>query len=335
MHPIKHLVIVDGHHLLYRAYWAIPRTMKTSKGEQVNVAFGLVSMLLQILKTEEPDGILFCFDAGDETFRHQEYGEYKSGRAETPDDFYAQIPRALELIDAFGIRSVSGKKYEADDYACTYAVHAVRQGSRVTIVSGDRDLLQLASDQIRIAIPHKGYQAAEYLGPKEVLAKYGVTPEQIPSYKGLVGDPSDNLPGVKGIGPVAAASLIQQYGSIENIYAHLQDVKSSWRKRLEEGKEQAIFCHRMSELVPDIPLPVPLDALLFQDIPTEPIFELFHELEFTLLVRRFQTMLQAPYGHAHFRPSTGASEFFEDTIARHHSLHVDLPAAEPEQMPLL
>ena len=297
---MRHLVIVDGHHLLYRAYWAIPRTMCTSAGEQVNTSFGVASMLLQILKTEEPDDMVFCFDAGEETFRHQEYEEYKSGRAETPDDFYTQIPRALSLIDAFGIESVSGSNYEADDYAGSYARRAAERDERVTIVSGDRDLFQLVSQKIRIAVPHKGYQAAEYFGPREVQEKFGVTPAQIPFYKGLVGDPSDNLHGVKGIGPKAAVALLQQYGSIEGIYAHLPEVKLSWRKKLEEGKEQAIFCHRMAELVTDIPLPVPLDALALKEIPPEPVFQIFQELAFTLVTRRFQALLATAYGQAHF-----------------------------------
>src|SRR3989344_3258117 len=204
---MKHLVIIDGHHLMYRAFYAIPRTLKTSSGEQTNAVFGVASMLLTLLKIEEPDALLFCFDAGEETFRHQENATYKDGRAETPDDFYAQIPRIMELVDAFGFAHVSDVKYEADDFLCTYARAAETAGMRVTIVTGDRDALQLATEHIRIAIPHKGYQQPEYLGPTEILAKYGVRPDQVPSYKGLTGDSSDNLPGVKGIGPKKGATL--------------------------------------------------------------------------------------------------------------------------------
>ncbi|MDD5054702.1 MAG: 5'-3' exonuclease H3TH domain-containing protein [Candidatus Peribacteraceae bacterium] len=303
---MKHLVIIDGHHLLYRAYWAIPRTMRTSKGEQVNTVFGIASMLLLILRTELPDSVLFCFDAGNETFRHTEYAEYKSGRQATPDDFYVQIPRARAVIDAFGIRCVEDAGFEADDFACSYARAAERAGDRVTIVSGDRDLFQLASSTIRIAIPHKGYQAAEYLGEKEVLAKYGVTPEQIPSYKGLVGDASDNLHGVKGIGPKAAASLIAQYGSIEEIYKHLPNIKSSWRSKLESDREQAFFCERMALLKCDIDLPVPLADLELHDIPAAPILQLFSELEFSLATKRFQSLLSTSYGLSHFRTDPGS-----------------------------
>lgn len=297
---MKHLVIVDGHHLMYRAYWAIPRTMKNGKGEQVNTAFGVASMLMQILKTEEPDSLLFCFDAGEETFRHAEYAEYKKGRAETPDDFYVQIPRTLELIDTFGIRSVSGKNYEADDYACSYARAAEREGLRTTIVTGDRDLFQLASDTIRISIPHKGYQAAEYLRSQEVKTKYGVTPEQIPAYKGLVGDSSDNLSGVLGIGPKAAMILLQQFPTLEELYENLDKVKPSYKAKLEAGKKDAFFCARMALLKCDIDLSIPLADLKFKDIRTSPIMTLFTDLEFSLLKRRFLEFLGTPYGKAHF-----------------------------------
>ena len=303
---VKHLVIVDGHHLLYRAYWAIPRTMKTSEGEQVNTTFGLTSMLLQILRTEEPDSLLFCFDADEKTFRHLEYADYKGGRAETPDDFYPQVPRALQLIDAFGIRSVSGNLMEADDYACTYARRAEEAGDRVTIVTGDRDLFQLSSQTIRVSIPHKGYQMPEYMGPQEIFKKYGVTPAQIPAYKGLVGDHSDNLPGVKGIGPKAAEALLQEYETLENIYEHLDAIKGSRRALLEAGKEQAFFCQRMAVLKCDIPLPVPIADLTFRDIDPDPVRALMSSLEFSFLLKRFDAFLVSPYGQKHFLKSDHA-----------------------------
>ncbi len=285
---------------MYRAYWAIPRNMKTSKGVQVNAVFGFGSMLLQMLKTEEPDAVLFCFDAGDKTFRHVEYQEYKAGRADTPDDFYTQVPMMQSLVSTFGFATVAHPDYEADDYACAYARTAEKQGWRVTIISGDRDLFQLATENIRIAIPHKGYQAAEYLGPEQVKTKYGVTPEQIPSYKGLVGDPSDNLPGVKGIGPIAASALLNIYADMEDIYAHLDDIKPVWRNKLETDRKQAFFCQRMSVLICDMPLPLPFDEIEVGKIQTEPVLKLFQELEFYLLTRRLQAVLATPYGQKHF-----------------------------------
>lgn len=282
--------------MMYRAYWAIPRTMKTSAGEQVNTVFGMASMLLAILKQEEPDALLICFDEGDETFRHQENETYKEGRAETPDDFYVQIPRVLELIDTFGFSHVSNPQYEADDFIASYGVEGHKQGMQVTMVSGDRDLFQLVNSSIRIAIPHKGYQAVEYLDAAGVEAKLGVRPDQVASYKGLCGDSSDNLPGVHGIGPKTAAGLLQEHGSLEGIYENLESLKPKVREKLEQDRDQAFFCERMAQLELEIPLPVPMEDLALKNLPVESVFDLFGELEFTLLTKRLQSLLDTSFG---------------------------------------
>jgi DNA polymerase-1 len=293
---MDHLVLLDGHHLLYRAYWAIPRTLKTRSGEQTNTVFGMASMLLNILSVERPDALLICFDEGSETFRHVEHEEYKDGRAETPDDFYEQIPRVLELIDAFGIRHISDSRYEADDFLCTYARAGEAADMRTTIVTGDRDALQIATDKIRVAIPHKGYQQTEYLGPNEIETKYGVRPDQVTSYKGLCGDSSDNLPGVKGIGPKGAASLLQKYDSLEGVYNHLDEIKPVLREKLEHDKGQAFFCERMAELLCDIPLPISLDDLWLKELSSLSISEFFQKMEFSLLVKRLQSLVSTEFG---------------------------------------
>lgn len=293
---MQHLVLIDGHHLMYRAYWAIPRTLTTRAGEQVNAVFGFASMILTILKKEEPDGLLICFDAGEETFRHQENATYKEGRAETPDDFYTQIPRIMEFVAASGIPHVSHKGFEADDLLCAYARAAAKQGARVTIVTGDRDAFQIATDRIKIAIPHSGYQAAEYLGPEEIYAKYGIRPDQVPAYKGLTGDSSDNLPGVKGIGPKTAAELLQKYGTLENMYEHLADIRPAVRAKLEADRESAFFCQHMALLVEDIPLHPTLDEIALTSLPGDRIDAFFTSLEFALLGRRFRDFARVPYG---------------------------------------
>lgn len=313
---VQHLVLVDGHHLLYRAYWAIPRTLRTSSGEQVNTVFGVASMLLNLLRVEQPDALLFCFDAGEETFRHQENATYKEGRAETPDDFYPQIPRVIELLALAGIRHVSDPRFEADDFLCSYAQAGCAAGMRVTIVSGDRDILQLANDQVRIAIPHKGYQATEYLGAEGVLAKYGIRPDQVASWKGLMGDASDNLPGVKGIGPKTASQLLQQYDSLEGIYAHLDAIRPAVRSKLEHDREQAFFCERMARLVCDIPLPVPLGDLAVKDLPAESILAFFDALEFTLLSRRLREYIATEPGKRMFLAPPSAQVLPRDTAAQ-------------------
>ncbi|MBI1812486.1 hypothetical protein HY285_01630 [Candidatus Peregrinibacteria bacterium] len=297
---MEHLVLIDGHHLMYRAFYAIPSTLTTAAGEQTNAIYGVASMFLTILRVEEPDRLLFCFDAGEETFRHQENATYKEGRAETPDSFYLQIPRILQLIDAFGIQHVSDLQFEADDFLCTYARAAQSAGMRVTIITGDRDALQLATERIRIAIPHKAYQKPEYLGPAEILAKYGVRPDQIASYKGLTGDASDNLSGVKGIGPKTAAALLQEYQTLEGVYAHLDAIRPSVREKLARDREQAFFCERMATLVCDIAPPRSLEELRLDNLPMEPALLFFREMEFLTLAKRLESLAKMPYGSRHF-----------------------------------
>ena len=305
---------------MYRAYWAIPRTLKTGKGEQSNTVFGVASMLLSILAAEQPDAFLFCFDEGDKTFRHVEAVDYKAGRAETPDDFYVQIPRVMECIDTFGLKRVSDPKVEADDLLCAYARLAERKGMRATIVTGDRDALQCASEHIRIAIPHKGYQQAEYLGPKEIEAKYGVRPDQIASYKGLTGDSSDNLPGVHGIGPKTAAALLQRFGTLQGIYEHLNDVAPTVREKLEHDHDQAFFCERMATLTEDIVLPYTIDELHLEGLSVTPVEAFFREMEFLLLFKRFHSLLKTPYGQAHFAVPLGLDLSEKPTLAEKKQL---------------
>lgn len=293
---MEHLVLIDGHHLMYRAYWAIPRTLRTKTGEQVNSVFGMASMLLSILKQEQPDRLVVCFDAGEETFRHQENATYKEGRAETPDDFYVQIPRILELVDVWKLPHAKNKQYEADDLLCAYAAQATAHGDRVTIVTGDRDAFQLATDTVRIAIPHGGYMKAEYLGPAEIFAKYGIRPDQVPAYKGLIGDSSDNLPGVKGIGPKTASELLQKYQTLEGIYEHLADIRPAVRAKLESDREAAFFCQHMALLVCDMELSPSYEATTLRDIDAQSVIRFFEQMEFTMLKRRLLEFLKTPYG---------------------------------------
>lgn len=285
---------------MYRAFYAIPATLKTVKGEQTNAVYGVASMLIALLNAEEPTHLLFCFDAGEETFRHKEHAEYKEGRAETPDEFYLQIPRILELIESFPIKHLSDPRYEADDLLCVYAKAGEAAGMRVTIVTGDRDAFQLATQKTRIAIPHKGYQAPEYLDAAGVLAKYGVRPDQVPSYKGLCGDASDNLPGVKGVGPKGASALLQKYETLKGVYDHLEEITGSTKKKLEADRDQAFFCERMATLVCNFPLAIPLDALALQGIRTSAAAAFFRNLEMNSLGKRLQSVCESPYGKRHF-----------------------------------
>lgn len=308
---IEHLVLIDGHHLMYRAYWAIPRTLRTKVGEQVNMVFGVASMLLSILTKEEPDALLFCFDAGEETFRHQELPGYKEGRVETPDDFFVQIPRVMELLDVFHLPHVSDLKFEADDFLCSYARAGEAAKMRVTVVTGDHDALQIVTSNVRVAIPHKGYQKAEYIGPTEIVEKYGIRPDQVSAFKGLMGDASDNLPGVRGVGPKTAAQLLARFESLNGIFVNLPEVRPNLREKLRAGEEQARFCERMATLVCDIPLPLPLSTLRIKELPVQPLLTFFQTMEFTLLERRFRSFLTTEYGRRVFDGSNREDSDFE------------------------
>lgn len=282
---MKKLVLIDGNHLMHRAYWAIPRTLKTKQGTQVNAVFGFASMLINILAKEDPDSVLFCFDAGSNTFRHQENPTYKDGRASTPDDFYEQIPLIQQLIQVCKIAQVSDPNLEADDLIASYAIEYANKGTEVIVVSGDKDLYQLAQKNITIAIPHKGYQAAQYLDADGVKESLGVTPAQVACYKGLCGDSSDNLPGVRGIGPKTAIQLINTYGTLESIYEHLAEIKGSVQTKLLTDKEQAFFCERQATLVTDAPTYMD-EEMLALAMPLNEVEEFFVANEFTMLLRR-------------------------------------------------
>ncbi len=315
---------------MYRAYYAIPRGMKTNDGLQTNAIFGVASMLMQILKTEQPDSLLFCFDAEEKTFRHVEYEAYKAGRAETPDDFFTQIPHIFRMIDTFGFKRAELGGFEADDLLCAYAKEGVKNGNRVTIITGDRDAFQLVDENVRVAIPAKGYQMPEYLSAEKIKEKYGVTPDQIASYKGLVGDSSDNLKGVNGIGPVAAASLLQKYGTLKNLYDHIDEVKPAWREKLINDKEAAFFCERMAQLVCDFALPISFEELAIKDMDAAPALTLFREFEFNLLTKRLQAFLTTEYAAAHFVP-LAAGLMTEKIIEK----KTTTPSSESTQLSLL
>ncbi|HLD07508.1 MAG TPA: 5'-3' exonuclease H3TH domain-containing protein [Candidatus Peribacterales bacterium] len=288
----KKLLLIDANHLMHRAYWAIQRSLSTSKGEQTNAVFGVCSMLLTMIQREKPDAIVACFDEGKETYRHKLHEEYKAGRQETPDDFYTQIPRIHQCMAAFSIPTYSDPTYEADDLIGTIAVRGAKEGWEVIIVTGDRDLFQMADHSIKIAVPHKGYAEPEYLDAKGVEAKLGVRPDQVADYKGLVGDASDNLKGVKGIGPKSAATLLQKYGTIESLYEHIAEVKESNRLKLEADRESAFFCKKMATLVTDIPVTIDFATLTGQKPELKQVESFFSELEFLTLRTRLRKLFQ-------------------------------------------
>ncbi len=324
---MKKLVLLDANHLMHRAFWAIQRNLSTSSGEQTNAVFGVASMLLTLLQREKPDAVISCFDEGKDTLRHQEHEEYKAGRPETPDEFYTQIPRVHQCLDSFSIPILSDSDYEADDLLATIAVRAVKEGYDVIVVSGDKDLFQLVNGGIQVAVPNGGYSDPEYLDSDGVKKRLGVAPAQVPDYKGLVGDPSDNLKGVRGIGPKTAVKLLGKYKTLEGVYDHISDIKGSTKTKLEEDKESAFFCKRMATLVYDVPVNLNLEETEQCKASLEEVQKFFGELEFYTLKSRLKRLLNEDAFAKEFFTGEFVMDVPEETSKR--------GAVTEEQLPLL
>lgn len=217
--PAK-LVLIDGHALVYRAWFALPQEMATSRGEPTNAVFGFASMLLNVLRDEKPDYLAVTFDRG-RTFRHEAYAEYKANRAEMPDALRAQFPRIDQLLAAFDIPAYSAENFEADDVLAALARQAEAQGVNTLVVTGDTDTFQLIGPHVRVMTSRRDFGDTIIYDETGIRERYGLEPRQLIDYKALVGDQSDNIPGVRGIGAKTAASLLQTYGSLEAIHQHL------------------------------------------------------------------------------------------------------------------
>jgi len=283
--PAK-LVLIDGHALVYRAYFALPSTMATAKGELTNAVFGFASMLLNVLRDEEPDYLAVTFDLG-RTFRHDDYAEYKANRAEMPDDLRVQFGRIYELLAAMDIPTYSAEGYEADDVLAALAQQAEAEGVDTLIVTGDTDTFQLIGPHVRVLTPRRSFGDTMTYDEDGVRERYGLEPRQLIDYKALVGDTSDNVPGVRGVGAKTATKLLQAYGSVEAIYDHLEEVSSPrFRSALEKGRDEAFLSKHLVTIVTDLPVSLDLEACQVEQINREQIVDLFRELEFRALLDR-------------------------------------------------
>ncbi|MGD8487823.1 MAG: DNA polymerase I [Anaerolineae bacterium] len=290
--PAK-LVLIDGHALVYRAYFALPPSMATSKGELTNAVFGFASMLLNVLRDEKPDYLAVAFDVG-RTFRHDDYDQYKANRAEMPNDLEVQFGRIDELLAAFDIPTYTAAGYEADDVLAALADQAAAQGVDTLIVTGDTDTFQLVSPQVQVMAPKRSFSDTMIYDEQAIRDRYGLDPKQLIDYKALVGDTSDNIPGVRGVGKKTATKLLKQYGSIEAIYEHLDDVSSSrFRNALEKGRDEAALSKHLVTIVHDVPVDLDLEACRLGEIDRERVAELFRELEFRALFDRLTAAQQA------------------------------------------
>ena len=290
--PAK-LVLIDGHALVYRAYFALPSDMASSRGELTNAVFGFASMLLNVLRDEQPDYLAVAFDRG-RTFRHDSYMAYKANRSEMPDDLRLQFERIEQLLEAFHVPVYSAEGYEADDVLATLARQAEAQGLEVLIVTGDTDTFQLIGPHVRVLTSRRQFADTVIYDTEGIHQRYGLEPKQLVDLKALIGDTSDNVPGVKGIGEKTATALLQRYGSVENLYQHLQEVSSArFRLALEQGRESAFLSKQLVTLVEDVPVTLDLESCRVRPIDRERVVELFRELEFRALLNRLPPAREA------------------------------------------
>jgi DNA polymerase-1 len=287
----KKLVLVDGHALAYRAFFALPiDAFSTSRGELTNAVYGFTRMLLRALEQEKPDYIAVTFDAGKETFRHQEFKEYKAQRARMPEEMRDQMARIVEVIEALGIPIFEVEGYEADDLIGTLSKQAQELGVETLILTGDYDAFQLVSPRVKVLTTgghRQPFSEARLFDEKALQEKYDFRPSLLVDYKALVGDASDNIPGVPGIGPKYATDLVNRYGTIEEIYEHLEETEPTRvRNALAEGKEQAFLSKRLATIVTDVPIALDLERCRTGDYDRDRVMELFRKLEFRSLVDR-------------------------------------------------
>lgn len=289
-------VLIDGHSIIHRAYYGIP-DLTNSEGLHTNAVYGFLNILFKVLEEEQPDYLTVAFDLAAPTFRHLQYEAYKGTRKPMPQELREQVPLLQEVLDAMGILMVSKEGYEADDMLGTTARIARERGMEVTIVSGDRDLLQLAEDHVKIRIPKTkgGKTITEDYYAADVMEKYQVTPLQFIDVKGLMGDASDNIPGLPGVGEKTATRLIKEYGSIENAHDHLEEIKpNKAREALREYYDQALMSRELAAIKTDCPLEYDWEKAKIGDLFNEKARQLFLRLEFKNLLARFFAQSPAP-----------------------------------------
>ena len=276
------LVVIDGNAILHRAYHALP-PLTTRRGEPINAVYGLISMLLKVIADLKPEEIAVCFDEKEPTFRHKEFKQYQAQRPQTANELSGQFEKARRVINAFGIPVYSKPGFEADDVIGTLASQSKED---VVIVTGDRDILQLVNSKVKVYMPVSGMSEGKLMGKDEVVEKMGVVPELIPDYKALVGDPSDNYPGVPGVGPKTAINLLNEFGSVSEVYKNLKKISPKLSEKLEQGKDSAEMSHRLATIVKDVPVKLDEEAASRWDVDNKKVLDVFADFGFKTLTER-------------------------------------------------
>lgn len=288
------IVLIDGHSILNRAFYGLP-PLTNSEGLHTNAVYGFLNIMTRILEEEKPQYLAVAFDLHAPTFRHQMYDAYKGTRKPMPQELREQVPVIKEVLQAMGIKIISQEGYEADDILGTVARQGEAQGMDVTIVSGDRDLLQLATEKVLIRVPKTkgGKTVIEDYHAQQVLEAYQVTPPQIIELKALMGDTADNIPGIPGVGEKTAAKLIAAYGSIENAYAHVEEVKPNKAKEsLRDHYDLAVLSKKLATIDVNSPIAFAWEEAKLGELYTPAAYDWFKRLEFKNLLSRFDTVEQ-------------------------------------------
>ncbi|HEX2903780.1 MAG TPA: DNA polymerase I [Jatrophihabitans sp.] len=303
------LLLIDGHSIAYRAFYALPaENFSTTTGQTTNAVFGFTSMLINLLRDEQPTHLAVAFDVSRKTFRAEKFPDYKANRSSSPNEFSSQVPLIREVLTALRIPMLSVEGYEADDIIATLATEASGHGMQVLICTGDRDALQLVSPQVTVLYPRKGVSELTRFTPEEVQAKYGLTPAQYPDFAALRGDPSDNLPSIPSVGEKTAAKWIREYGSLDELVVHVDEVKGKVGDALRAHLGGVLQNQQLTRLVRDLPLELGVSELSRQVWDRDEVHQLFDNLQFRVLRERLFATLSAA--------EPEAAEGFEVSVRR-------------------
>lgn len=281
----KRLIIIDGNSIINRAFYALP-DMSNSEGLKTNAIFGFVRMMFKIIEDYQPTHMSVAFDKKAPTFRHKQYADYKAGRKKMPDELAQQLQPLKDLLDKFNINRLELEGYEADDLIGTVARLGEENDFKVYIVTGDKDAIQLASHKTTTLITKKGVGEVEEYNYDSVLERYEMTPTQFIDLKGLMGDKSDNIPGVPGVGEKTGIKLLKQYSTIENLIEHTDELKGSIKKKIEENKELALMSKELATIITNVPIEVKLEDLEYGDYNKDDVVEKFKEFGFASLITK-------------------------------------------------
>lgn len=290
---MKKILLIDGNSLMFRAYYATAYTgnlMQTRSGMYTNAVYGFVNMINKVIESETFDNIFVAFDKGKKTFRHKEYAEYKGGRKPMPDEFAMQIPLIKEYLDVLKITRLETDDYEADDLLATMSNKAKQEGYESLVISGDHDLLQLVDKSVTVALTKKGISELEYYRADNFKDLTGFEPNQLTDYKGLIGDSSDNLPGISGVGEKTAIKLLGEYHTLENIIASVSNIKGKLAEKIENDKEVALKTKRLATLCYDALIPISLDDTKYLKPNLNDLRMFYEKVEFKSFIKRIDSM---------------------------------------------